>query len=142
MTLMNFAYDAGPEKLPKGQSVREFVREKLDALGIGADLMQIKVSKTKMLALPPSQLPGAPSPEAYPIIEARVYPRIGCADHQIKRRLDGRTRAARVLNGRSKPEGAEPVANAAQGKKQPLARERKKAAALARNSDSPTEPSG
>jgi hypothetical protein len=73
-TLMNFAYDAGPEKLPKGQSVREFVREQLDALGIGADLMQIKVSKTKMLALPPSKLPGAPPPEAYPIIEARAYP--------------------------------------------------------------------
>jgi hypothetical protein len=54
-TLVNFAYDVGPEKLPKGQSVREFVREQLDALGIGADLMQIKVSNTKMLALPPAK---------------------------------------------------------------------------------------
>jgi hypothetical protein len=48
----------------------------LDELGIGADLMQIKTSNTKMLALPPSKLPGAPPPEAYPIIEAREYPPI------------------------------------------------------------------
>jgi hypothetical protein len=141
-TLLNFAYDVGPEKLPNGQSVREFVREKLDELGIGADLMQIKTSNTKMLALPPSKLPGAPPPEAYPIIEARVYPPIGCGDHQgVKRGLDGRTRAARVLNGRSKPD-VEPVANAAEGKKQPLAVECRKAAAALHNSGPPSEPSG
>jgi transposase len=118
-TLMNFAYDAGPEKLPEGQSVREFVRTQLDELGIGAELKQIKVAADKMLALPPSRLPGAPPPEDYPIVEARVYPPIGCGDHQVvKRGLDGRTRAARVLNGRSKP------------------------AAKTRSCDPPTEPSG
>jgi hypothetical protein len=79
---------------------------------------------------------------AYPIIEARMYPPIGCGDHQtVKRRLDGRTRAARLLNGRSKPEGTEPTLGEAE-ETRPQVRVRKKASALTRSSDPHDMPSG
>jgi hypothetical protein len=72
-TLMNFAYDVGPEKLPEGQPVRYFIREKLDELGIGKDLKKIKVSPTKSLALPPSSLPGAPPADEFEIVEDATH---------------------------------------------------------------------
>jgi transposase len=54
-SLFGLAYDIGVARLPNGQSAREFAREELDRLGIGADLEEIPWG-TKQVKLPRSRL--------------------------------------------------------------------------------------
>lgn len=62
---LNVAYqDVGARNLPDGQTAPEFVRQKLDAIGLGKDLQRVRYGKHEYL-LPQSSLPGAP-PAAKP----------------------------------------------------------------------------
>jgi transposase len=102
-----FYFDlGGKENLAGAPSAVEYTRAQLDDLGIGQDVTQIIKDKEtgKRVILPPS----VHDPDR--VIERKgnggihEYPPIGCAS--LPKRIDGRTRAARLLNGRSKPEGA------------------------------------
>jgi transposase len=100
----------GKENIPGAPSAVQYTREKLDELGIGKDVTEIVKNKEtgKRCILPPS----IHDPDR--VIERRgstnmrggihEYPPIGCAS--LPKRVDGRTHKARLVNGRSKPEGA------------------------------------
>jgi hypothetical protein len=53
---LKFAYQLGKANRPTGQSAAQFVRQKLDALQIGADLTHISWGSKKPIPLPPSSL--------------------------------------------------------------------------------------
>ena len=53
---LKFAYQLGKANRPTGQSAAQFVRQKLDALQIGADLTHIAWGSKKPIPLPPSAL--------------------------------------------------------------------------------------
>jgi transposase len=54
--LLKFAYQVGKSNRPAGQSAAQFVRERLDALHLGTDLMAISWGSKKPIPLPPSKL--------------------------------------------------------------------------------------
>jgi len=54
--LLKFAYQVGKSNRPAGQSAAQFVRERLDALHLGTDLMAISWGSKKPIPLPPSAL--------------------------------------------------------------------------------------
>ncbi|NJM39406.1 MAG: hypothetical protein HC853_00870 [Anaerolineae bacterium] len=95
---MNFAYAVGVSRL-SGQSAVEFVRNQMDALGIGADLKQVtRNKKGKRLFLPPSRL----NPDAVIEPPEPTY-QFGCAT--LPNTPDPRTRAERIKLGLSDPNG-------------------------------------
>jgi transposase len=119
-SLYKFANEVGKDNLG-GLSALEFTRHQLDELGIGSEVTQItKNAAGKRVILPPSRH------DPHKIIEPKRktrggvtdYPPFGCAS--IKQKPDPRTREARLLSGRSKPEGAK--------KKRPLVGPRAKVA--------------
>ena len=55
LTLYNLGYKLGTANLPE-KNVRQFVRNRLDDLGIGADLEHFPYGKKKFVTLPPSRL--------------------------------------------------------------------------------------
>jgi hypothetical protein len=119
-SLYKFANEVGKDNLG-GLSALEFTRHQLDELGIGSVVTQItKNAAGKRVILPPSR--HDPNAVIEPKRKTRGgvtdYPPFGCAS--IKAKPDPRTREARLLNGRSKPEGAK--------KKRPLVGPKKKVA--------------
>ena len=98
------------------------MRESLDDLGIGVEVKALTRNKEtgKRMILPPSR--HAPDEIIEPKRNTKGgvvdYPPFGCAS--IPKKPDPRTREARLLNGRSTPEGAK--------KKRPLVGPRKKVA--------------
>lgn len=56
--LLQHAYRLGKANRPDGQTAAEYVRQQLDRLGIGADLMAIQLG-SKTILLPPSRLTSA-----------------------------------------------------------------------------------
>jgi transposase len=54
--LLHFAYEVGKENRPGRQTAAQFVRERLDALGIGQELTNISWGSKKPIPLPPSVL--------------------------------------------------------------------------------------
>jgi transposase len=54
--LLSHAYSLGRARREPGQSTADYVREKLDHLGIGADLTSIRWGHKKPIPLPPSRL--------------------------------------------------------------------------------------
>lgn len=53
---LKFAYKIGKDKRPAGQSAAQFVRQHLDALHLGPDLVAISWGSKKPIPLPPSAL--------------------------------------------------------------------------------------
>jgi transposase len=54
--LLRHAYCLGRAHRPQGQTAALYVRQQLDRLGLGAELTAVSLSKTRRIALPPSQL--------------------------------------------------------------------------------------
>ena len=54
--LLGFAYRVGKENRPAGQSAAQFVRVRLDALHLGAELNHISWGSKRPIPLPPSSL--------------------------------------------------------------------------------------
>jgi transposase len=54
--LLKHAYCLGRAHRPQGQTAPQYVRQQLDRLGLGAELTAVSLSKTRRIALPPSQL--------------------------------------------------------------------------------------
>jgi transposase len=54
--LLKFAYQVGKENRPAGQTAAQFVRVRLDALHLGAELTHIPWGSKKPIPLPPSSL--------------------------------------------------------------------------------------
>lgn len=61
--MLKFAYAVGKAHRPKGQTAAQFVRERLDALGLGSELTRIPWGSKKPIPLPPSKLPEGRCPE-------------------------------------------------------------------------------
>jgi transposase len=59
--LLKHAYRLGREHRPQGQSAGQYVRHQLDRLGLGAELTEIPLDKSRRILLPPSQLGTAAS---------------------------------------------------------------------------------
>ena len=100
-----------------GMSALEFTRHQLDELGIGSEVTQLtKNAAGKRVILPPSRHAPDEIIEPKRNTEGGVvdYPAFSCAS--IPKKSDPRTREARLLNGRSKPEGAKPAPSSSEGK--------------------------
>jgi transposase len=54
--MLRFAYEVGKENRPGRQTAAQFVRERLDALGMGQELTSIPWGAKKPIPLPPSKL--------------------------------------------------------------------------------------
>jgi hypothetical protein len=55
LTLYNLGYKLGPANLPEG-NVRQYVRNRMDDLGVGVELERFPKARKKFVTLPPSRL--------------------------------------------------------------------------------------
>lgn len=112
-SLINFAYEVGIARLD-GQRAVEFVRQQMDDLGIGAEMTFVQRNKKgKRLFLPPSRLQPSranevnevndPNAVIEPQPKAKAAYHFGCAS--LPHTPNKRTRAGRLLTGRSSPDG-------------------------------------